>query len=163
MQIFVPEISHCLLQYILFYLQIFMSVCVCTTVDRWESEDTLQDLLFSSTMHGTGIKLKLSSLAAGKHSYLASTLFFKEASYYVFHTILELPAVLLQPMRCLDYWHIAAHSASLQYFNRRILRVFRHFWSLKKVCYFINGPHGGLNEIGPHGLIHLSGWSHFES
>lgn len=79
------------------------------------------------TMHGTEIKLKLSSLAAGKHSYLAPTLFLKEASYYVFHTIVELPAILLQPMGCLDYRHIAPHPASLQYFNQRILRVFRHF------------------------------------
>lgn len=47
MQIFVPEISHYLLQYLLFYLQVFMYVCVYTTVDRWESEDTLQGLLFS--------------------------------------------------------------------------------------------------------------------
>ena len=99
MQIFVPEISHCLLQYILFYLQVFMSVCVCTPVDRTPHRTCWSP----PTMRGTGIKLKLSSLAAGKHSYLAPTLFFKEASYYVFHTIFELPVVLLQPMGCLDY------------------------------------------------------------
>lgn len=106
MQIFVPEISHYLLQYLLFYLQVFMYVCVYTTVNRWESEDTLQDLLFSLHYAWYRDRTQVVKFDSKEALLPGTNLFYKEASYYVFHTILELPVILLQPMGCLDYRHI---------------------------------------------------------